>query len=249
MKLNSELEMYGWMKEGEDSRGIYVFKRVADRLGILDVLIRCLIISEYDDPYCLLSFSVSPMEPRHAEEIAKLFKDKIVWYYLEDQMKVFFWAKSPENIRFKDIQQLEEQVLSSIIDTLGYSRVADAVIVLLEDKLVESGWICIKDGDLLKCRRAFDLRGRIMLSQLSLRLSKKNYCTLALTIEIYPVDKTQAERIFGIISNRFQEQKTLISSYPKLVVKISNSVEIGKVFNYLDTLITKVSRLVGDLKA
>jgi len=150
----------GWSVEGKDERGTYLVKEVRLPDSNTRVTIRCAIVSALRPSVCLRMFSVAPLKPDEADVIASLFSGSVVWYYRDEEGgKVYFWAKSPNKVRFASLSQLEEAVISSIEAGIGGKL---SKRVTYED-LINEGWLISKREWITEARRSIKLDDKLMI--------------------------------------------------------------------------------------
>jgi len=161
----------GWVVEGRDERGTYLVKEMKLPDSNTRIVVRCAVIPTLRPNVCLRMFSVAPLKPDEADIIASLFSGSIVWYYRDEEGgKVYFWAKSPDKVRFASLSQLEKTVLSSIeagISGTPPTRVA------YED-LVNEDWLLFKKEWITEARKSVKINDKLIVLDVMIDKSERD---------------------------------------------------------------------------
>lgn len=158
--IESMLTQEGWTIEGKDERGTYLIKEIKLPDSNTKVTVRCAIIPTLRPSICLRMFSVAPLKPDEADIIASLFSGSIVWYYRDEEGgKVYFWAKSPDKVRFVSLNQLEKTILSSIQAGISGTSPAQAAY----EDLVNEGWLLFKKEWVTEARRSIKMNNKLII--------------------------------------------------------------------------------------
>jgi len=212
----------GWSIEGKNERGTYLVKEIKLPDSNTRIVIRCAVVPTRKPNICLRMFSVAPLKPDEADIIASLFSGSIVWYYRDEEGgKVYFWAKSPDKVKFVSLSQLEEVVISSVEAGIGGTLSEQATY----EDLVNEGWLISRKEWITEARRSIKTDNKLIV--LDIMIDKSDRDLLVADIRVFGVSEDEGKKYKRKVDGVVEYEVDVLSTFPLFHARLLRKGVIG----------------------